>query len=400
MERIEKEIKRVLTEDIELPLKYKNIIRTTLKEKSKEPIINNKHRMVKILATGCVCVIVTTSIVYGKDISNFIQNFFNNSKGIDTAVENGYIEKLDEEYIKSSNTQVKIDNILMDDYNLNFTINIKFEENIDVENISKANIKDMIITDEENKILYCENQEKFNKYISEKNLKYTYKTFNENYINSGSNWYIKEKNSDEHSIKLVYNLFSSNYPKSKKIEINFNTISLNKENSEETEIKGEWNLNIDIPEKMSERENANYKVKNCSNPKVNVTKAIVNETCMKLELTIQEEKVYQEGDSQEVIKQKVEEKLNKEKEDFLAKGELQDIENVGLFSKSPYVETENGEKFYPTASNSEDSGTFNDYMTGLVTYWQTFNLTKYDATEKLKVHLKYKGEDILIELEK
>ena len=255
MERIEKEIKRVLTEDIELPLKYKNIIRTTLKEKSKEPIINNKHRMVKILATGCVCVIVTTSIVYGKDISNFIQNFFNNSKGIDTAVENGYIEKLDEEYIKSSNTQVKIDNILMDDYNLNFTINIKFEENIDVENISKANIKDMIITDEENKILYCENQEKFNKYISEKNLKYTYKTFNENYINSGSNWYIKEKNSDEHSIKLVYNLFSSNYPKSKKIEINFNTISLNKENSEETEIKGEWNLNIDIPEKMSEREN-------------------------------------------------------------------------------------------------------------------------------------------------
>ena len=90
----------------------------------------------------------------------------------------------------------------------------------------------------------------------------------------------------------------------------------------------------------------------------------------------------------------------KEKEDFLAKGELQDIENVGLFSKSPYVETENGEKFYPTASNSEDSGTFNDYMTGLVTYWQTFNLTKYDATENLKVHLKYKGEDILIELEK
>ena len=121
---------------------------------------------------------------------------------------------------------------------------------------------------------------------------------------------------------------------------------------------------------------------------------------MKLELTIQEEKVYQEGDSQEVIKQKVEEKLNKEKEDFLAKGELQDIENVGLFSKSPYVETENGEKFYPTASNSEDSGTFNDYMTGLVTYWQTFNLTKYDATENLKVHLKYKGADILIELEK
>ena len=143
MERIEKEIKRVLTEDIELPLKYKNIIRTTLKEKSKEPIINNKHRMVKILATGCACVIVTTSIVYGKDISNFIQNFFNNSKGIDTAVENGYIEKLDEEYINSSNTQVKIDNILMDDYNLNFTINIKFEENGEKKTI-KHFVKDNI----------------------------------------------------------------------------------------------------------------------------------------------------------------------------------------------------------------------------------------------------------------
>ena len=38
---------------------------------------------------------------------------------------------------------------------------------------------------------------------------------------------------------------------------------------------------------------------------------------------------------------------------------------------------------------------------GTVTYYNTFNLTNYDATDTLKVHLfKTTGEEVVIELEK
>ena len=33
-------------------------------------------------------------------------------------------------------------------------------------------------------------------------------------------------------------------------------------------------------------------------------------------------------------------------------------------------------------------------------YWQTFELTKIDATDKLKVFFNYKGEDVEVELER
>ena len=78
----------------------------------------------KIIITLISFITVTGGIVFA---SNIIKNFFNNSKGLDTAVENGYIEQGGENVV-SNNTDITVKNFLMDDFNLSFTLEMKFDE--------------------------------------------------------------------------------------------------------------------------------------------------------------------------------------------------------------------------------------------------------------------------------
>lgn len=395
---LDKKIKTIVSQDVELTNKYKYMIRNTLKENKSKTLNSHLNNFLKFATVGCGCVILTTSVVFAKDISNFFTNFFNNSKGIDTAIENGYLLEPNMDYTDSSEVETKIENLLMTDYNLSFTINMKFKNDLNIENIEKINLPDLIITDNENKILYCEDEEKFNEFCSEKNLNYTYKEFNDNYINNGCNYFIKSKDSDSDEIQLVYNLTANNFPKSKNLSISFSEIDLLNQTdmNNSQKIIGNWNLNVDIPEKFYNRENISYKVKSCSNENVNVTQAVVNDTCMKLELVIKDKKIYDDGDSQEVINSKIDDRLEELKKEFASGNEY----NIKLFDDNTYVETEDGTKYYPSESSSEDSGCSNDFMTGEITYWQTYDLTKYQASSTLKLVLNYKGEEITIELEK
>ena len=64
------------------------------------------------------------------------------------------------------------------------------------------------------------------------------------------------------------------------------------------------------------------------------------------------------------------------------------------------VETSDGKKFYE-ARRSDGDGDFSVDDNGNVKMYTTFNLTKFDATNNLKVHLfKVNGEEVIIELEK
>lgn len=402
MDDLDNKIKNILSEDIEVSYKYQNMIINTLKERKKNKNVFIKKGF-KLITATCACVIVTTSIVFAKDISNWVKGIFNNnSKGIDTAIENGYILQPDMEYINSNGTEVKIYNLIMDDFNLSFTVNLKFKDEISVNEISSVYLPDMIIIDNENKIIYCQDKNTFDQYCNENELSLKYKEFNDYNINSGSNWFIKVKNLQDNSVDLVYNLYANNFPKSKEINLLFKQIEIEKgENSEnKTIIKGDWKLNIEIPEEFYNREAIVYKVKNCSNPKINVTEAIVYNTCMKFTLTTQEELIYDPEDSEDVINQKISQKVDETREEYLKNVREGNYDKLHSFTSNPYVQTSNGEKFYPTKNSSEDSGISNDYMTGLVRYWQTFNLTKYDASQNLKIFLNYKGEDIIIELER
>lgn len=407
MDNFDNEIKRILSSDIQLSNKYKNTIRNTLKEAKQKN--NKKTKIVKVLASCCACVTITSSIVFAKDISNIISGFFNNSQGIDTAIQNGYIEKPNMEYVSSKNTKMKVDNILMDDFNLSFTLNVVCSKEFKVTNFARLDLSKIIITDDEKRILYCNDEDIFKNYCEKNNLEYSYENFDSHHINSGLNSYIKDIDTDNNTLSLVYNLFADKYPKSKRLNIAISQIDLAKENSDKKiAMNGKWNCKVQIPEKFYNREEIIYKVKSCSNPKLNVTSAVVYNTCMKLNLNTLEDKIYDENDSEEVISQKISkenEKYRKSVLDAWEKGKdkwekEKNLDDVGLFNRRPYVENSKGKKFYPTESSSEDGGWSNDLMNGIVKYWQTFNLTRYDATDNLKVHLKYKQQDIVIELER
>lgn len=65
-----------------------------------------------------------------------------------------------------------------------------------------------------------------------------------------------------------------------------------------------------------------------------------------------------------------------------------------------YIETLEGKKFEPSA-RSDGDGLTSLLPENVIDYYQTFNLTTYDATDKITVHMfTNKGEEIVIELEK
>lgn len=403
MNNIEDKIKKALSEDIEIPNDYKYIIRNTLKERKNEKM--KRNRVIKILATSCACLAITTSLVYAKDISNFVQNFFNHNNGMDKAISNGYIDEPDMEYVGSKevptnnididarNTEIKIKNMLMDDYNLSFTFSLKVDDNIDISKIQNVSFPNMLITDENNKIIYCENKDIFDKFCKDNNLNYEYLSFNENYINNETNYYIKSISQEEHKIEVVYNFNTSiyPYPKNKRIVIDITQIGMSeteKSDKNEINLQGDWNINFDVAEKFYNRQSLVYTVARCSDETIDITEASLSETGMTFEFTSNDKPIYDENDSLEVKRQKIE--------------EFEET-NIVHYVVDEYIENENGEIFNPTESNFESSGTIYG-VAGDFKHWQTFDLTKNDATNKLiihfKLHLQGYSRDVIVELER
>ena len=394
---------------------YKTTIKNALNIKNKRNLTFYKTKTFRTFATVCGCLVLITTISFAKTFSKQINNFFNANAGMDTAIQNGYISKPNMKYINSNNVETKVDNFLMDDFNLCFTLNIKLND-INVKNINDITLNNFIITDEEKRILYCNSNDTFNEYIDKENLNYRYTDFNDNYINSGVNNYIKSKNVKDNTISVVYNLYASNYPKSKNLNINFSNIIC--DSDEKTSLVGDWNINLKVPKKFYNRQNKIYKVKSCSDDNVKVNSAIVYDTCMKLNFTMDTEKVYNDNDSEEEIKEKLHQKGQEEykkwndfmkKHDWQLKTEEEYDEYKRIFElfsrEDTYVQTSDGKKYYVAANTNPDDARKDDgRSTGFIEYNDIYTLTKTNATDTLTVYVQYNDngnwKDIYIELER
>ena len=391
MKNIDEYITNLLKQDISEPTGYENAIRTALKSKK-----YHKYKYSKIISIAASIIIVTTGIVYGKDIINGMKNLFNDSNGLTKAIDNNYIAEPNIDYIDSNNTKVKVENFLMDDFNLNFVFDINLDNTIDTNSVERVNLPDLLITDEDNNILYCENETTLEEYCKNNNISDYLNS--EKYINSGSNWYVKSKDEETNTIKLVYNFYSSSYPKSKKIYVSFNQIKFTKkDNSEAKEfaLKGTWNINLDVPEKFYNREAEVYSVKSCSNPNINITEALLYDTGFRIKFNTTVDPIYEETDSEEI---------KNEKYDKFSEWYMKELNECRDLTYDDYVMNEKGEKFYPLNSSIEDSET--EYLpNGEFTYMQTFDLTKYDnnsnnITVYVKINLPDYKEEVKIELER
>ena len=204
----------------EVPLSTQNTIENAFKDKHKEKsttIILLKRVAIFILCIG----IVTATTVYAKDIINFITNIFiNSTPGIDKAVDNGYVQNVDMDFITYNNIGVKVDYVLMDNNNLDISFVYKYyDDNIEIDNIS---FNTLSIKDENNNMLF---------WLSENAI-----PNNDGIVLLDTNAKFNniEKNIENKTIRSSLLLTSENFPNSQILTISISSIAIKINSSRNT----------------------------------------------------------------------------------------------------------------------------------------------------------------------
>ena len=388
----------------------------------------------RIIATTCVGMILMSGVVFAANIDN-IKNYFRGlGNGIDSAIENGYVENPGMDYIESNTTlsketgtiienvkvDAKIEDFLMDDLNLSTQFSFEFDETIhnyiDLNNINDVTINDLFVRDEENRLIYSVNdKEIFEKYCKENNLNYVYGEFDdEKYFNNGLNWFPSFINKDSRLVRLTYNMYAEGYPKSKKLYFSFSKMTITEQNnSNEITIQGDWKIELDVPEKMYNRTSETYRVVSCSNDDFEVYSSNVSDTGFEIGVIINNierpefpeklKEIQGEGWAEKIMQSPYKELYV----DFINKNRTINVNGNNLLLPKDsmeqgdycFVENSNGEKFECTMSPSRRAE--NKWLEGnKYNFYETFGMTKYEATDTIKVVLNYYGVPVTIELEK
>lgn len=176
--------------------------------------------------------------------------------------------------VQSDNLQVNISRLDMDDYYMSFEGNINFPEEVTekmpLDNIYLVRFPDLVIKDENDNILFCMEENKLKELFGtddiesiKNNPKYCISQVShycfKNYYELGKNPY-----NFEYSLNTA---IPSIYPKSKKLYFEFTKIALDSPDAsigiddkhylhqdQTLTVLGNWKIEIDVPNKYSERE--------------------------------------------------------------------------------------------------------------------------------------------------
>lgn len=399
-----------------------------LKDKIYWKVYEMKKKIIAISMGGIMLVSGVAFGFYGDEIMNYMKGL---GKGIDTAANNGYIEKMNMETIKQDttvpnnivdnvNVGTKIDDFIMDDYNLSVKFDFEFDENInkviDLENIKNIELSDLCVSDENNIILYSA-------------------SYNENAINSGLNSFIKVSSKELRKTELQYNMYADKYPKSRKLSFKFSKIEFQEiDKTEKTVLSGNWNIIIDVPEKFYNRSEEYYKVVSSTNNRFNIYSAKLTDTGFEFGMTINaehkpiypekvtserrniiekygvlnEERLYT-PESQKIMSQKMKElsvtspykemleKYEDENTPILSRGLTLDVKSD--IEDGCCVMNNKGEKFECTMSPSRKCN-YNFIDGDKYDFYETYSMTKYDATDDITMVVNYRGTLEYIKLQK
>ena len=404
--------------------------------------IHKKHeRTKKILQstlTVMICCLSVTGIVFANDISTKLyDNFFMTGKGMETAMNEGYIEDTNMDYenanttvenletgeiIEDVETKVKVSEFVMDDFNLSITFDVELSEKakelVTADEIWKFNFPDLVIYDENNIVLYCQSGIRYEEFSKEKNLGLDYNEAMEQkmYIGSGVN--IIPVQREGNHVKVIYNIYTggdSHYPKSKTLTIDMTKISIstNEQASmgeEEITLTGDWHFDVAVPEKMYNRQSVVYSQVDTTNEDYQVESATLYDTGMEITAKIKTEPKpkypsFLEHDFYDSLSDddplKNEDILGyiswKERQTDAYKEYYEKVDE--LTNISIYLTNENGETFSLNQGPNEN-GSIGIDEEGILTYTGMFDLTKYNETEKVIVHFEYRGQTEEVVLEK
>lgn len=227
-ENFENKLRTVCTEDIYIPQKFTYAIKSGLYEN------NRKWRFIemkKIIASILCIVFMGTGIVLA---SNSLWNHWNN-KGVKTALEYGYVQNVEMDYNIQNDLGIKLDSIIIDNSNIGIVFNYKIPSNF--KNIDNIAIKDIVIKDEKNNIIFEDGNEK-----------------------SLSTGYAEEFASENSIVKqaILLNNLNHTYPKSNNIYISFSTVNIFRNQKNIKTITGNWNFDINVTDKFINRETIEY----------------------------------------------------------------------------------------------------------------------------------------------
>lgn len=375
MDNIDIMIENVMQKQIYEPQGFEQAILTAFEDRKQYKI--HSSIIIKIISAITAFITITIGVVFAKDISKWINNIFNpetTSKGVIQLAENGYIQNPDMDFIENNGISIKIDNILMDDYNLDIVFEVKTEENI--ESIYNIEISDLIISDENNNLIYCnyDRVDLYEDFCKKYNIEFSNKNMHNNYTNEGYQSEVIEKTNN--SVKFLYKMYSSGYPKSKKLIFNFKNINITSNykeiinNKSNQNLKGDWNIEVDLPESFYNRKTLIYIVKDGSDKNNNIIlkEAIGTYSEIHIALTIK-----QFGKGYEPTEQGLEKLIE----------EIFDNENDIIGT----LENQNGKVFEIAISNKEGNSGRTYHPNGDVTCYFTFPITKDDYTDTLKLNL-------------
>lgn len=392
-------------------------IENVMYKKKKNNIIIFVKKIIAVIVGICT---LTGGIVFARE---YILKTFDLGKGVDTAIENGYIYTNNqnvEEKIKDQETKININEFFMDDTNMSAKFSIDINENLkeqlNISNIKNIELSDLIVTDENNNIIYCNNEETFKNFCQNNKLNYKFGEYTENYFNGGVNS-ILEPSSKENVINLTYNIYSGDmeksYPKSKHLKYNFHNIKLITNYEDNTEYKileGDWQIEVDTPEIMYNRTSITYNVVNCSDENIKINTAKVSDTGFEFGCTMHNiklpEKVrkYKENISRKDISEEERTKIIQEYlESDIPLTPVSSYYDTNLgetIEKCTYIKNEKDEKFLISSNpGRKQRQDFINENSDFIIY-ETFDLTKYDTTDKLEIHLMFYDSLITINLEK
>lgn len=208
----------------------------------------NMPKKFKMIATFIICMGITFGVVYaGFQLENLFKIKGINDKGIQTALENQYVQNIEMDYIEKEKVKFKVDYLMMDDINFDLVFNFITKDKVN--NYEGIALVGLEITDEENNQIYISSEEQT--------------CWGKNIALMAEWWSVVEKY--DNTLRQVVHLPSNNFPKSKKIYVSFDKVVLydiNQGNPITIEYEDNYKLEFDVSKQLQERKTLQYQAVN------------------------------------------------------------------------------------------------------------------------------------------
>ena len=259
-------------------------------EEEKLEMKKNNRNIFKIATVACCMLVLTTGVVFAKDISEFVKHLFgfNVSEGVDTAVENGFYAEVETNTQSAEGIDVNVESFIVDDYNFAMNFLITLDERYNIQEVYNSSIwfEDLRIIDENNDVVFSTDHHSLHNPNEE---------FEPEYWN-GFSMHTEKISENQLRMYVTSSGSEQTFPRSQKLYISFKRIATRRnpkdgsflENKNEDRIiyLGDWKFEADVPENMYKRESTSYKAVKCNEIGIDLStiEAELSNTAFKLNI--------------------------------------------------------------------------------------------------------------------